>query len=66
MFLTAAELAELTGYKLPGKQRAWLARNGIAHWVNAAGRPVVPRAAIEGRPAAANDEPEWQPRVMAR
>jgi hypothetical protein len=40
-FLTRAELAELTGYVKPSKQIAWLTKNGVAHLVNAAGRPVV-------------------------
>jgi hypothetical protein len=42
-FLTPEELAEVTGYKLPGSQREWLDRNGWCYVVNAAQRPVVGR-----------------------
>lgn len=41
VFLSAADLRELTGYVKPSKQIAWLERNAIPHHVNAAGRPVV-------------------------
>lgn len=47
-FLTATELIDMTGYKMPSKQIAWLTRNGLKHWVSRTGRPVVPRAAVEG------------------
>lgn len=40
-FLTPAELGTLTGYKLPGKQIAWLRDKRVPHKINAAGRPVV-------------------------
>lgn len=40
-FLTSGELQELTGYKRSGQQIAWLKANGVPHWINAAGRPVV-------------------------
>ena len=69
MFLTAEELAELTGIKI-GKnkktreqlQAAEVARLGIPHYVNIAGRVVVARAIIEGRPAdAPPPRPRWEP-----
>jgi hypothetical protein len=47
MFLTPPDLRELTGYKLPAKQREWLERNGVPHTVNAAGRPVVLVSVLE-------------------
>ena len=43
MFLTATELAELTGYKLPAYQRRWLLARGWPHEVSAGGKPVVAR-----------------------
>lgn len=55
MFLTPAELAELTGYKIPAYQVRWLVRNGVRHWINRAGRPVVPRSAIDGSARPEND-----------
>jgi hypothetical protein len=47
MFLTAAQLRELTGYKVQTKQRRWLEENGIPHSVNAGGKPVVLVSAVE-------------------
>jgi hypothetical protein len=40
-FLTPAELVELTGYKRPTAQRAWLDRNGISYIMALSGRPIV-------------------------
>ena len=51
MFLTADDIEELTGYKLPAKQRQWLAANGYSFDVRADGRPVVSRAYYESRHA---------------
>lgn len=41
VFLDAAQLRQLTGYVKPSKQIEWLQRQGVPHFVNAAGRPVV-------------------------
>lgn len=49
MFLTPDELAELTGRKIKSKQIETLRRMGLPFHVNAAGKPVVSSAAIEGR-----------------
>jgi hypothetical protein len=62
MFLTADELRTLTGYAQHIKQIAQLRRMGIAFWLNAAKRPVVPRTVIEGGKAptqAKSWEPSW-------
>jgi hypothetical protein len=40
-FLSPADLFSLTGYKRSADQIRWLKRNGIAHYVNKLGRPVV-------------------------
>ncbi|MGI4717252.1 MAG: DUF4224 domain-containing protein [Janthinobacterium lividum] len=62
MFLTADDLAELTGRKIKSKQIEALRRMGLPFHVNAAGKPVVPVAAIEGRKhVAAAAAPTWQP-----
>lgn len=62
MFLTADDLAELTGRKIKSKQIEALRRMGLPFHVNAAGKPVVPVAAIEGRKqVAAAAAPAWQP-----
>lgn len=52
MFLTDAELQTLTGYRRPACQRRWLERNGIPHFVNALGKPVVRQdlRAVRDRP----------------
>lgn len=49
MFLTRAEVAELTGAHLKRTQVSVLVRNGIRHTINAAGWPMVTRYAVEGR-----------------
>jgi hypothetical protein len=49
MFLTAEQLAELTGYRKPALQRRWLANNGYSFDVRGDGKPVVSRAHYEAR-----------------
>jgi hypothetical protein len=44
--LTRDEIAELTRSKLKAGQIKFLVQNGIRHYVDAHGRPVVTRAAI--------------------
>ena len=46
-FLTADELAHLTGFRRPGAQIRWLRSRGVRHFVNGAGHPVVARAWID-------------------
>jgi hypothetical protein len=41
MFLTAAELLELTGYRRPSAQVRALRRMGVEHCIRPDGRPVV-------------------------
>lgn len=61
MFLTPAELAELTGREKPSAQIRELERKGIAHIVNAAGRPVVLKSlAHDGESLARMREAERQ------
>ena len=54
IFLTAEEMAELTGYKRHGKQIEALRQMGIPCRINARGRPVVTRSVIEGAAAGVN------------
>ncbi|MGH8487884.1 MAG: DUF4224 domain-containing protein [Gammaproteobacteria bacterium] len=49
IFLSADEIATLTGKRRKSCQVAWLRESGIPFHVNACGRPVVTRAAVEGR-----------------
>jgi|GEM_PF-416519 len=79
LFLTPEETDELTGI-LTGKrvagqsmtklqlQVAWLRRVGIPFTENARGRPIIARAAIEGRlsqPAPLPERRGWTPHVLA-
>lgn len=50
-FLSKEDVATLTGAKIKTKQIAQLRKMGLPFWVNALGAPVVPRSAIDGRPA---------------
>lgn len=52
MFLTAADLISLTGYKRASLQVGWLRKAGVRHYVRKDGRPVVVAADLEaaGRP----------------
>ena len=52
MFLTPAQVHELTGYQRPSKQIAWLRANGLRFFVAADGHPRVPSAQFE-QPAGA-------------
>ena len=62
MFLSAADLERLTGYKRPSAQARWLRRHGWKLTVNALGEPVVAiaeynRRMIGGR--AVSQEPDF-------
>ncbi len=57
MFLSADDLHKLTGYRHAAKQIAQLKKLGIAFWVNAAGKPAVPCAVIEGKKAPEQPKP---------
>lgn len=56
IFLTAEEMAELTGYKRHGKQIEALRQMGIPCRINARGRPIVTRSVIEGAAASASPD----------
>lgn len=68
MFLEEDEVAVLTGRKFKSRQVDQLRRMGVPFFVNALGRAIVARAAIEGRgmPAAASAPPKqpWVPKVL--
>ncbi len=79
IFLTEEQVDELTGIgqgktihphtKLSKKvtkyelQITHLRENGIAIFINARGRPIVTRAAIEGRKEEIPVQSSWQPRL---
>ena len=58
--LTRDELAELTRTKLKAGQCAFLRKNGIRHYVDAHGWPVVTRAAVEGDHDQAQAPMRWK------
>jgi hypothetical protein len=65
-FLTADEIAEVTGYKHTAQQRDWLDRNGWTYVTNAVGRPIVnrwyARLRMAGvKPTITNTQTAWMP-----
>ena len=66
IFLTQSEVCELTARKKKSAQALELKRMKIQHWINAAGQPVVPRSAIEGRNVQATSaKQEWKPAALS-
>ncbi len=72
-FLNADEIAALTGIKggrggqpKHALQIDQLRKMGIPFWINAAGKPVVARAAIEGRTIASPPPEAWRPAVITK
>lgn len=65
VFLDPSDVAILTGKKIKSCQIDELRRMGIAFFINSSGRPVVPKASIDGsnKPA---EQPEstWVPNVL--
>ena len=64
MFLTKLELITLTGRALKSSQTEQLRKMGISFFVNASGRPVVTRAAIEGSGKRAEAPKSWSPNAL--
>ncbi|WP_175017231.1 DUF4224 domain-containing protein [Burkholderia aenigmatica] len=69
MFLSSVELALLTGRKVKSKQVEALRRMGVPFFVNACGRAVVARSAIEGRTSVSGRSDSgahagWHPTVL--
>ena len=69
IFLDPGELAILTGRKLKRLQVAQLRKMGIPFHINAAGRPIVCRSAVEGRSTVAappDTQDSWAPAILRR
>jgi hypothetical protein len=64
LFLTPAELRELTGYAIKARQIAQLRIMGMPYRVNGCGRPVVTVLAVEGRAETQKTAASWQPAVL--
>lgn len=63
--LSRDELAELCRTTRKAGQVAFLCQNGIRHYVDAHGWPVVTRAAVEGMPEPEQTSPIWKPELAA-
>lgn len=61
LWLSAAEVEELTAKKRWSAQRRALVKMGVAFTLNAVGRPLVSRGLWEssGKPARKRQEPDW-------
>lgn len=64
-FLSRDEIAEMTRTPQRKRQIAFLIRNGIRHYIDANGWPVVTRSAVEGEREKAQDAQTWKPRKAA-
>jgi hypothetical protein len=56
------QVSEITGAHTKACQLRVLRQQGIRHWLNAAGWPVVPLSAVDGLPAP-TDAPGWRSRA---
>ncbi len=63
--LSRSEVAELARSPLKARQVAFLRSNGIRHYLDAHGWPVVLRSAVEGDGQARQAAPAWTPRKAA-
>lgn len=63
--LSRSEVRELCGTPIKARQCEFLRRNGIAHYLEADGTPVVLRAAIEPRAERREDSATWKPNKAA-
>lgn len=59
MFLSAAEVEELTGYRRSAEQSKWLWEHGITHYINRQGRVIVVRAILEQKSEIKAQEPRF-------
>lgn len=63
-FLTPREIAELTGRHWTSRQIDALRTMGIPFWINAVGRPVVARSAIQAQTARPSMDRPWTPKPL--
>ncbi len=62
-FLDSKEVSELTGRRARALQIEALRKMMLPFWVNALGRPIVPRTAIDGKANVSAKPPkkQWEP-----
>ena len=63
--LSREEIRALTRTPIRARQVAFLRTNGIRHYLDAHGAPVVLRSAVEGTPAPADQQQGWKPNKAA-
>lgn len=63
--LSRTEIAELTRAQTKVRQVAFLRKNGIRHYVDDHGWPVVTRHAVEGEPMHVAPVKAWRPNKAA-
>lgn len=63
--LSRSEIAELARTRLKTAQLAFLRANGIRHYVDARGWPVVTRGAIEGMRDKGSPATPWKSELVA-
>jgi hypothetical protein len=63
--LSRDEIRDLTRTPIRTRQAAFLRANGIRHYVDGHGWPVVLRSAVEGADTAAAADSTWKPNKAA-
>ena len=63
--LSRAEIAAMTRTPQRARQAAFLRQNGIRHYIDAHGWPVVLRSAVEGGQSTAPPATGWKPNKAA-
>lgn len=64
-FLSRDEIADMTRTPFRARQVAFFVRNGIRHYLDEHGWPVVTWAAVEGKSEPAQDAASWKPNKAA-
>ncbi len=64
-FLSRDDIATMTRTPFRARQVAFFQRNGIRHYIDEHGWPVVTWAAVEGQRDSAQDRPKWKPGLAA-
>lgn len=65
LVLSEAQVAELARSRLKSKQLGFLRANGIRHYLDAHGWPVVLVSAVEAAETAPGARPAWKPNKAA-
>ncbi|MGH8115794.1 MAG: DUF4224 domain-containing protein [Rhodanobacteraceae bacterium] len=63
--LSRREVADLCGSTHRAKQRRWLQNNGVRHYLDPDGAPVVLWRALDGAGNMAQDQAQWKSNKVA-